>query len=406
MEDNDLFTMRQLDKNDLEEFNDLLRYAFQVTNRVLTKSGWEVDEIKKEKIPMLEHAYVLGWFHRDKLVSQVVVYPMHVNIYDHIYKMGGITGVATYPEYTNQGLIHTLMKHCLEHMRKQGQNISFLYPYSIPFYRKQGWEIVSDKLTFSIRDTQLPKFSNLPDRVERVNIDHADLKKVHHHFTEQQHGSLIRNDLEWKEYWRWDVDDMMAAIYYNEMHEPNGYIVYYLEKEIFNIKEMVYLNQEARQGLWNYISAHFSMVTEVRGANYSGEPLAFLFEDSEIKETICPYIMARIVDFKNFILRYPFKKHSENLKIYFKIEDSVASWNQGEFIVFWQDGKMICEQVAEKSFAENLVEANIQTLTTMFMGYKRPSYLYHNNRLKANRYMINLLEEMIPMDKPYFSDFF
>ena len=56
--------------------------------------------------------------------------------------------------------------------------------------------------------------------------------------------------------------------------------------EIFHIKEMVYLNIEANYGLWNYISAHFSMITQVQGDNYSGEPMAYLFEDSEITETI------------------------------------------------------------------------------------------------------------------------
>ena len=29
--------------------------------------------------------------------------------------------------------------------------------YTSPFYRHKGWEIVSDKMTFRIRDNQLPK---------------------------------------------------------------------------------------------------------------------------------------------------------------------------------------------------------------------------------------------------------
>lgn len=84
---------------------------------------------------------------------------------------------------------------------------------------------------------------------------------------------------------------MTAAIYYNEKHRPLGYVAYSIENEHFNIKELVYLNQEARHGLWNYISAHFSMITDVRGYNYTGEPLAFLLEDSEIRETIEPNVM-------------------------------------------------------------------------------------------------------------------
>lgn len=119
----------------MEQFNALLQYAFQVTSYDLFQTGWKQDEIMD---------------------------------------MGGITGVATYPEYTGRGLIHSLMSHVLEHMHKQDMTISFLYPYSIPFYRKMGWEIVSDKLTFTIKDTQLPKPHPVEGMVERVSLDSED----------------------------------------------------------------------------------------------------------------------------------------------------------------------------------------------------------------------------------------
>lgn len=403
MHENDDFIIRQLTGADLEEFNNLLRYAFQVTNRELTKTGWEIDEIKREKAPILESAHVLGWFHHNKLVSQIVIYPMLVNIFGTLYPMGGITGVATYPEYTKRGLAHTLMADCLKHMRAHGQSVAFLYPYSIPFYRKMGWEIISDAMTFSLKDTQLPRFSNMPDRVERVSMDHDDLKQVHDHFARRRHGALIRDQLAWTEYWRWDVDDMITAIYYNEQHTPTGYIVYYLEEEIFHIKEMIYLDQDARHGLWSYVSAHFSMVTEVRSANYTGEPVAFLFEDSEIKETITPYIMARIVDLPEFIAHFPFVKEAAG-EVRFEVEDTMAPWNQGMFTIRWQEGKGVCEKSAVEADCDTTVD--IQTLMTMFAGYKRPAYLQRNQRLQATPQIIALLEQAIPNEKPYFSDFF
>ena len=75
----------------------------------------------------------------------------------------------------------------------------------------------------------------------------------------QHHGALIREQAgPGDEYWRWENDDMIVALYYrNEEHKPLGYLVYYIANEIFHIKEMVYLTSEARHGLWNYISAAF-----------------------------------------------------------------------------------------------------------------------------------------------------
>lgn len=405
MKNEDMFQMRQLKESDLEEFNALLRYVFQVTGDELLKSGWEEDEIQRAKAPILKQSYILGYFHKDKLASQIVVYPMEVNVYGEIYKMGGITGVATYPEYAGRGLIHTLMLKILEHMREEQQTISFLYPYSIPFYRKKGWEIVSDQIKFSIKDTQLPKKQPVSGMVERVDWDHEDLKNVYRYFAVQRHGALMREDLAWEEYWRWESDDVIAAIYYSEEHKPLGYVVYSIENEIFNVKEILYLNIEARHGIWNYISSHFSMITEVRGYNYTGEPLAFLLEDSEITETIAPYYMARIVDVREFILQYPFQVMPEDFHIHLIVHDNMAPWNEGDFQIYWRDQKTFCDRENDLPLT-NIVELDIQTLTTMLMGYKRPSYLYENDRLEMEYYMVQILERLIPVGKPYFSDYF
>lgn len=142
--------------------------------------------------------------------------------------------------------------------------------------------------------------------VERVSDNHPDYLELHDRYTRQRHGMLLRDDLAWEEYWRWDTDDIVVALYYDQEHVAQGYVVYLLEEDVFKIKELIYLSQEARHGLWNYVGAHFSMIEKVKGYNYTNEPMAFLLEDSEIYESIRPYFMARIVDFERFILDYPF----------------------------------------------------------------------------------------------------
>ena len=51
-------------------------------------------------------------------------------------------------------------------------------------------------------------------------------------------------------------------------------------------------------------------------------------------------------------------------------------------------------------------QISIQTMTTMLMGYKRPTYLYQNERIQADYHLIPYLERLIPIEKPYFSDYF
>ena len=46
--------------DDVNQYNALLRYAFQVTEQELAETGWRDDEIKQSKFPVLDRADVLG----------------------------------------------------------------------------------------------------------------------------------------------------------------------------------------------------------------------------------------------------------------------------------------------------------------------------------------------------------
>jgi predicted acetyltransferase len=391
--------LRKLSGNDLTQFNDILRYAFQVTDEQLLKVGWKQDEIKRSKFPILEKADVLGWFEEDRLAAQIAVYPLQVNI---IYEIGYITGVATYPEYMGLGLMSTLMKKSLENMHERKQHLSFLFPYSHPLYRHKGWEVVSDKMTFSVSDYQLPKKIEVPGRIKRVSESSPDLRAVHDTFARQTHGCLIRNDLVWEEYWRWDVEDVTAAVYYSQDEKALGYLIYLIENDVMHVKEMVYLNQEARKGLWGYIAAHESMINKVVGSNYYNHTVSFLFGDSDMNETIRPYIMARIVDFEGFISQYQFANDELDEMISFAVKDSVLECNNRLFTLKFSKGQ---KPILTDQVSDNLVEVEIGILTSMLLGYKRPTYLKQIERILASKKTVSILESIIPNEKVYFSDY-
>lgn len=395
--------MRPVGMEYMEQYNQLLRYVFQVTEKELSELGWQEKEIIRAKYPTMEKADVIGWFDRENLISQVAVYPMKVRVFSQTYDMGGLTGVGTYPEYSNQGLMHKLLEQALRNMRQRGQFISYLYPYSVPYYRRKGWEIISDKISYEIQDYQLPKNRQVSGDVRRVDIDSEDLKRAYESFAMHTHGAVLRDELAWNEYWLWDSDDIMAAIYYNEDDIPDGYVIYWIADDVFRVKDMIFNNEQARTGLWNFIAAHFSMIDKVVGDTYTDEPLAFLLEDAGIKEVISPYYMARIVDFPEFISRYPFKPHSQDREWRFYLSDPVMDCNQGAFrLRISRDGR----GEAEKIHGRCGDSIDIQTMTTMLMGYKRPDYLARIGRLRAEEETIDMLEDSIEQQTPYVSDYF
>ena len=48
---------------------------------------------------------------------------MQVHIFGKVFAMGGLTGVGTYPEYSNMGLMHKLLEQALKNMQERGRTI-------------------------------------------------------------------------------------------------------------------------------------------------------------------------------------------------------------------------------------------------------------------------------------------
>lgn len=395
------YDIRDLTTDDIDQYNTLLRYAFQVTEQDLMKAGWQADEIKQSKFPVLERADILGCYDGNELISQFAVYPLNMNIYGKISEIGFITSVSTYPEYSGKGIMSRLMKKSLIRMREKGQTLALLYPYSIPLYRKYGWEIISNKISYSIKDSQIPAKAKAPGFVRRVDWDNEDFMNLHTQFAKQTHGCLFRNFLAWDEYWRWAEDDTVVAIYCGANNQPYGYMVYLIRDDVMFIKEMIYLNREAQKGLWEYIHAHDSMIDEVRGNTYYNEPVAFYMDDGDIKEMIRPYIMGRIVDVEAFLTQYRCDPLEKNVSIAFEITDPVLDWNNRTLTVRFHEGQ--CTMTDTKP--DYHVAMNVATLTTMLLGYKTAAQLYRFERIQGDEQAVRRLDDVILHESPYISDY-
>ena len=400
-DDESNYTVRPLTIEDIDQYNALLRYAFQVTEQELSETGWKNDEIKRSKFPVLQRADVLGCFDKDDLVSQFAVYPLEMNIYGEKYPVGFVTSVCTYPEHTGHGIMKRLMIQSLTRMRENHRPFALLYPYSIPLYRRLGWEIISNKMTYIVKDTQIPRKIQEPGYVRRVEWNDKEFMELHTKFAQKTHGCLYRNNLAWEEYWRWDEDDTKVAIYYSSSDEPYGYMVYLINNDIMHVKEMISLNHEAQRGLWEFIHAHDSMIDEVRGNNYYSESIAFELDDSDIKETIRPYSMGRIIDVAEFFESYACDPDEPPAVFRFDVTDELLPWNNGSFTIRFEHGR--CRVTDEAP--DYTMGLSIATLTTLLLGYKTAEKLYVMDRIKAEHSAVEILDDILFHTIPYVSDY-
>ena len=404
MSDNPEFTIRALTTDDLDQYNALLRYAFQVTEQELMMTGWKDDDFVRSKFPILERADVLGCYDEDQLVSQFAVYPLQMNIHSEICSVGYVTSVTTYPEYSGRGLMRRLMYRSLVRMREKGQVLALLFPFSMPLYRKFGWEIISNKISYVVKDNQFvpQRKHEAPGYVRRVNWDNPGFIDLHLRFAMRTHGCILRSTAAWDEYWRWEVEDTNVAVYYSTDDRPLGYMVYIIKDDVMHIKEMIYLNREAKKGLWEYISAHYSMIDEVRGFTYHNELLAFDLEDGKITETIRPYVMGRIVDVAEFFDGYRCDPTEADVCFRFEISDPFLEWNNGTFDVLFHAGRAKVVTDVEPKYT---VRMSINSLSTLLLGYMPASQLNWLEKLDGSPEAVQILDEVILHEIPYISDY-
>ncbi|MFD0696687.1 enhanced intracellular survival protein Eis [Paenibacillus sp. GCM10027628] len=354
-----------------------------------------------------------------KLAARLTVLELHTWLYGKRWEMGGIAGVATWPEYRRGGLVAGLLHHALHVMREQGQMLSFLYPFQFAFYRKFGWETYTETKKYEIPTALLPKLPPQPGRVVRIGHDDIELlNAIYSEYAARYNGTLVRDETWWKQR-IFAKKKGSVAVYYDAEGKAGGYIHYQVKEKICQIYELVSLHWGAVKGLWRFIADHDSMLDKVTLSAPSDDQLPFMLDNPRIKQEIVPYFMARIVDVRRFLEQIPFAADGIQIgrKLTLKVTDAQAKWNNGLFAIeHLVDGSVRIEfeelsdvqlngEETSLNGASYDLACDITTLTAMFMGYQRPSYMSGIERLKGEADAVSRLEALIPHRSTYLLDF-
>ncbi len=93
--------VRLLESVELQEYQQLCAFAFQYT--LPEESAPETHKDQQTRP-------IFGVFEDSQLLGGMEIIPFHTYIYGKAIPMGGIAGVATWPEYRRQGVVKTLLQ--------------------------------------------------------------------------------------------------------------------------------------------------------------------------------------------------------------------------------------------------------------------------------------------------------
>jgi predicted acetyltransferase len=400
--------IRRLQADEFDASLSLSEYAFQYKVKPEDR-----EERRKSFIP--ERSW--GAFEGGELLAKLMLLPLHLYVQGRSVPMGGIAGVATWPEHRRGGIVRELLTVALRQMKDQGQILSCLHPFSIPFYRKFGWEVYTDYKKYTIPIDSFPSKTYTSGSVKRDVRNLELLNGIYHAFARRYNGMLVRDEDWWKRMVLGDEDH--TAVYYTDSGQPEGYLLYQVKNGELVIDEFVFLNESARQGLLAYLANHDSMVTQAVFDRVPGDDLLpYLLRDPRCKQETVPYFMARIVHASEFVGGYSFTAPASAgpIRLNLRIEDGSAPWNAGDWrLEVSPEGKGCLTPVEPAESGEPSdparsahpgLHCDIQTLTAMLLGYKRPREMFACGKLSGPEADADALERLIPFSPTALLDFF
>ncbi|MGG2933598.1 GNAT family N-acetyltransferase [Bacillus pacificus] len=381
----------RLKENKFREALRLSEYAFQ----------YKVDEegLQQQITKMKESHEVYGIMEGENLAAKLHLIPFHIYIGKEKFKMGGVAGVATYPEYRRSGYVKELLQHSLQTMKKDGYTVSMLHPFAVSFYRKYGWELCANLLVCHLTKSDLVMKKQVNGTVKRFNKENhsEEVEKLYETFAERFSGMLVRNEKWWLQA---VYEDLTLAIYYDENKTAAGYMLYKIEKSKMTVEEFVPLHNEARNGLWNFICQHDSMIKELEMTVSENEQLLYTLQEPRVKTEIKPYFMGRIVDVEQFLKQYELNWNNIQQEIILHITDSFAPWNNVSVRLANYEITII-EEPMDKG-----IKLDINALSTILFGYKRPLELNELELINGSEEEIRAFEKIVPVREAFIYDFF
>lgn len=388
--------VKELGLEYVDEMCDLAIYAFNAKDTVE----------RREKFRMIaEHSWNYGFFDQnDQLTSQVMATPFPVEFYGKEYRMAGIGYVASYPEARGQGGINQIMEKILIDCREREISLSYLAPFSYPFYRRYGYEQLFDQAHYQLNSRDIPNVKKSSGKMKRLSFEQAKeaMHTIYSQMPENSRGGLKR-EAWWYNYKFKIKKENHYALYYDERGQAKGYVVYQLTAPTFKIVEWGYLTHEAFKALVRFVGSHSGAFESFEYAcGYSGNSQNYLLQNPFAKMTVIPDMMGRIVDVERFLESYPFNGKNTAFAVEI-VEDEYAKWNEGIFEIQIIDGKNQIKKVEQTDLP--IISGSIQHMTQLLMAYRKLEELVFYDKVKVSE-SITTLTSLFPQQQPILNDYF
>lgn len=164
--------------------------------------------------------YAFGAFDGERLAAMVHGRPTRIRVEGQALSALLVAGVATWPEYRRQGLMHRLMRMLIDRAENSGFSCCFLHPVTESLYASLGFRDGTDILVIRSDDARAHEAFDL-----KKQFIADDMLAVYHALQQTHDGMELRDEQELLTVFQdYAIDRAFVIIAYRKAR-PEGYII-------------------------------------------------------------------------------------------------------------------------------------------------------------------------------------
>jgi predicted acetyltransferase len=322
-------------------------------------------------------------------------------------RTAGVASVATVPEVRSTGLGDELMRALLARARDRGAVVTSLFPATVPFYRRLGYEYGGTWTIMHARLSDLPRDA-IPVELFEGDDPH-ELRACYEAFAAGRTGLVEGEDDDWwrvRVLQRWNRDAATRAVVVRGSEGVEGYACFSLETrgewKGFDIEctHLVGRTRRALSGLLDYFRRYRGVGRGLVWVGPPNEPLALLLNEESAQVRRHMRYMSRLLDVPGALEArgYPEAVSGEMV---LEVDDPMFKDNRGPFQVTAEGGKVRVSRTDNRGLL-----IPVGTLSSLFAGFISPLDLAMVGDLPGDDPALPFLGALFAGPPPWMMDHF
>ena len=308
------------------------------------------------------------------LGAAMINHSFSVRFDGHTVPASGIGGVCSLPEFRSKGGIRSIFSQILQELHEKGCVFSYLFPFSIAYYRQFGYELLHTADRYEIMIDALQDFRCEYQAVLCTTGGATeDMRSIHARFIQRFNLPICRDDRHWRDSQGDPFKDRCYKYtFYDPQKNPRAYIVFQPERKdlehprVIAVKDIAFLAPEDIRHILGFLYRLRAQYGSVSLTLPQDVPMSAIVPDSlSVKHACQPQGQLRVVNVQKALeaMAYPLESGS----VVIAVVDPFLSVNTGNYLLTFAGGQAV--RVEKCPDLEPDIRLSIQRFSQMVTGY-------------------------------------